>query len=308
VRSSFSALAVQPALGLGAGMTGFSYWGSDVGGFESGEQPPERELFLRWMQFGAFSPVFRAHGAHSPREPWIHDDETTAKIRDAIRLRHMMVPYVYSAAWRTYRDGVPIMRPLFFEAPEGGWNDPDAKWMYRNARSYYFGDSLFVQPIVESVSFDATRQVDLPPGRWLDFFTMEEYTEDEIEREYAEDEYPVFIREGGIVPLDQDLDEQVDTVLIVPGQEPGTFTWYHDDGVSTAYKEGEYEAIEIRLDDSGIRFSGVEEAREIELVAPADRAPELFVEREDAARFPGAEFIAAAYQVELEPGETVVEW
>ncbi len=253
VSATFGGLKKQIAIGINAGMTGFSYWGSDVGGFESNREKPDRELFIRWMQFGAFSPIFRAHGAMSPREPWIYDDEATSIIKKYIDLRYKLNPYIYSTAYETYKNGLPMMRPMFSEEIN---ND---KLLTENYQ-YYFGDFIMTAPIVQSMNKGKTRKVFFPEGKWYNIFTFEKYEEKEKEFDVKIDDIPVFFKEGAIVPMEGEL-------LIIPSEKESKYTWYNDDGITNNYEKGEYERIEIALTKDKIVFTGVETDRVIKIKA-----------------------------------------
>ena len=259
--SSFDGLAKQPVLGINSGLTGFSYWGSDVGGFESHKELPDEELFIRWMQFGAFSPVFRAHGAMSAREPWIHGEKALDIIRYFIRLRYKLLPYIYSTAYRTYKEGIPMMRPLFFEH----WEDKNLN-AAEFADQYYFGDFLLVAPVLEAAALEPEISVYLPNDTsWYDFYSFEKIPSGMKTFNTDIKKIPVYIKEGAILPMDIDGNP---VILLMPGKERSAFTWYDDDGVSNRYQKGDFEAIDITLDDRQVVFSGVKKKKEVTLKIP----------------------------------------
>lgn len=227
VASEFESLAKHPALGITAGLTGFSFWGSDVGGFIS-RGLPDKELFVRWHQLGLVSPVYRAHGAQSPREPWIHGEDTAKIVGDIIRLRHRLLPYIYTAAWQTWSQGLPMMRPLWFEHPDlpEAWNQPG---------TYYFGDSLVTHPVVEPGVTEVSTW--LPPGEWTDWFTGKKIIGGkQVNLPVTLETFPLLIKAGSIIPLES---EGKITYRIFPdpqGQARGLL--YQDDGVTEAYRKG----------------------------------------------------------------------
>jgi alpha-glucosidase len=257
VMSSFEALARQPMIGLNSGMAGFSYWGSDVGGFESRKEIPDEELFIRWMQFGAFSPVFRPHGSQSSREPWIHGEKAMNNIKYYIKLRYQLLPYIYSTAYQTYRDGLPMMRPLFFYHPKDNHMQ-----VTETGTQYYFGDSLMVAPIVEAASMEPEVSVYLPKGEWYDFYTHEKVSPGAKTFKSDINRIPVYIKGGAIIPMDE---KGKSSLLLIPTEKVSSFTWYDDDGVTDHFKKGDFEAIKITLNKKQVTFTGVKNPKEVTL-------------------------------------------
>lgn len=264
--STFEGLARQPGLGLNAGLAGFSYWGSDVGGFVSNRELPEEELFIRWMQFGAFSPIFRAHGAESAREPWIHGEKALSIIKYYIEWRYRLLPYIYSTAYQTYCDGIPMMRPLFFYHAQD--SSPEVREL---GNQYYFGDFLLVAPVVEAAAVEPETRVYLPEGEWYDFYTYEKLTPGLKTFTADINKIPVYIKGGAILPLSEGGKA---VILLVPGKQFSSFNWYDDDGVSNQYKSGVFEAITITLDSKQVVFSGVKVEKAIRLkIIKENQAP-----------------------------------
>ena len=247
--ATFTNLEKQIPVGINAGLSGFSYWGSDAGGFISQLKLPVEELYVRWMQFAAFTPVFRTHGKKTPREPWCYDDTITDYMRDLIKLRYKMLPYIYSTAYQTYQDGVPMMRPMMLENPE----DKKA-WEMDN--QFYFGDYLLVAPIVKKMSEESHKKVYLPEGKWYDFYSYEQVGCGLIEVEAVIDKIPVFIKEGAILVFE-------DEIIVTESNSKSIYTWYLDDGESNAYLEGDYEAIDIILENQTLLFKNIKEEKTI---------------------------------------------
>ncbi|HEX6046832.1 MAG TPA: TIM-barrel domain-containing protein [Pyrinomonadaceae bacterium] len=150
-----SAMAGELRGGLSFGLSGFTYWSHDVGGFV--EKAP-RDLYRRWMAWGALTSHTRAHGA-PPREPWEYDAALNEDFRRALGLRYSLMPYIYAQAKDSSARGFPMVRPLFFEFP----NDPGS-WAIDD--QYMFGTDLLVAPLFASVD---RRKVYLPPGAWIDY-------------------------------------------------------------------------------------------------------------------------------------------
>ena len=150
-----SAMAGELRGGLSFGLSGFTYWSHDVGGFV---QRAPRDLYRRWMAWGVLTSHTRAHGA-PPREPWEYDAALNEDFQRALGLRYSLMPYIYAQAKDSSARGFPMVRPLFFEYPNdpGSWNIDD---------EYMFGSDLLVAPMFES---GAQRKVYLPPGTWIDY-------------------------------------------------------------------------------------------------------------------------------------------
>jgi alpha-D-xyloside xylohydrolase len=150
-----SAMAGELRGGLSFGLSGFTYWSHDVGGFV---QKAPRDLYRRWLAWGVLTSHTRAHGA-PPREPWEYDDALNKDFQRALGLRYSLMPYIYAQAKDSSARGFPMVRPLFFEFPNdpGSWNVDD---------EYMFGSDLLVAPMFAS---GEQRKVYLPPGDWIDY-------------------------------------------------------------------------------------------------------------------------------------------
>ena len=156
-----SAMAATLRGGLSLGLSGFTYWSHDIGGFVN--RSP-RELYRRWAPFGALSSHTRTHGA-PPREPWEYDSAFVVDFRRAIELKYALMPYIYAQAMASSEKGFPMMRTLFFEYPD----DPTS-WLIDD--EYFFGSDLLVAPLFDNAGH---RRVYLPPGTWVDYQTGRAY-------------------------------------------------------------------------------------------------------------------------------------
>lgn len=156
-----SAMAAELRGGLSFGLSGFTYWSHDVGGFV--DRAP-RDLYRRWLAWGVLTSHTRAHGA-PPREPWEYDEALTEDFRRALGLKYSLMPYILAQAKDSSARGFPVLRTLFFEYPE----DPTS-WTVDD--EYMFGSSLLVAPLMES---GEGRRVYLPPGDWIDYQTGKSY-------------------------------------------------------------------------------------------------------------------------------------
>ncbi len=157
-----SAMAAELRGGLSFGLSGFTFWSHDVGGFV--DRAP-RDLYRRWLAFGVLTSHTRAHGA-PPREPWEYDEALTEDFRRALNLRYSLMPYIYAEAKDSSAKGFPMLRALFFEFPAD-----ETSWLVED--EYMFGANLLVAPLLETGK--NARKVYLPPGAWIDYQTGKVY-------------------------------------------------------------------------------------------------------------------------------------
>lgn len=186
--------------GQAAGVSGFPFWTSDIGGYFG---TPTEKVFIRWIQFGAFCPIMQIHGLGN-REPWNYSDQTFQIYRRFAQLHLDLFPYIYAAAKNASRTGIPIMRALALEYQE----DPKI-WSTRAQHQYMFGDQIMVAPIYSSD--DKYSIVYLPNGTWCDFWNGKKYTGGtEVNVPGSLETIPVFVKAGAIIPM---LDPSPDTLL-----------------------------------------------------------------------------------------------
>jgi alpha-D-xyloside xylohydrolase len=249
VSRSFGGLAIQIPMLLSAGLSGLAYHNSDIGGYA--RTPTSPELYIRWMQYGTFCPIARAHGAGegtrgSPTEPWMFGPEAERICREFISLRYRLLPYLYTLAWQNWSSGIPLARPLFFL-------DPTDPRLADEGGSYMLGDALLVSPVVEPSQRE--KRVYLPNGEWIDFWTDSLYRGgSNVTVPAPLERMPIFVKGGSIVPLAPLMaysDERpLDTLAlaIYPGtQSYGSFTLYEDDGKTLAYQQGSFALSTYRL-------------------------------------------------------------
>jgi alpha-glucosidase len=254
INNDFATLEAQIPLGLNTGMSGVPYWGTDVGGFFH-PIPETGELYARWFQLGAFSPIFRSHGwVWREHVPWAHGSEVEAICRQYAELRYRLLPYTYTLAWQAHTRGLPLMRPLVMNYPDDprGWG---------LGHHFLWGDDLLVAPVTREGA--TAWPVYLPAGAWYDFWTGARYEgPGGITVEAPLDRLPLFVRAGAIVPMgpvvqhtaERPLDDV--TLMIYPGGE-SRFELYEDDGRTNAYRRGHYAltAFECATGPGAVRVS-----------------------------------------------------
>lgn len=229
-----------------AGNVLYPYWSHDIGGFHGDRLPTE--LYVRWVQFGALSPILRLHSAHGIREPWEYGSEGIEAARKYFRLRYALLPYIYSHARRTWETGEPLCRPLYLD-----W--PDEEEAYRRDYEYMFGDAMLVAPITAAARDGqlAEREVWLPPGRWIDFWTGQAFGPGLITYQADLQCLPIFLRAPSIVvtgPVTDFVGQRPDdhlTAIVTVGAQPVRFTVYEDDGESKGYQQGKGAVTELAL-------------------------------------------------------------
>lgn len=274
VYSTWKTLETHVPVGINAGLSGIPYWGTDIGGFVP---TPEYtgELHVRWFQFGAFCPLFRAHGrTWHLRLPWgwntgdLGPDEIASYAGGAgnpapserqhpevepicrryLELRYRLLPYTYTVVREAHDTGLPIMRALWLHYPD------DAVAAARGDE-YLWGRDILVAPVTRPGA--SSRRLYLPRGRWIDFWTNDTVEGGrEIERRVDLATMPLYVRAGAILPMGpvkQYTDEPVDaplTLVVYPGAD-GNGALYEDDGRTLAYREGEWMRMAMTWRDAG---------------------------------------------------------
>ncbi|UYO97084.1 glycoside hydrolase [Microbacterium sp. M28] len=249
---SWASLAFQPEFTATAANAGYTWWSHDIGGHMHGVH--DVELAVRWLQFGVLSPINRLHSSANPfssKEPWAYGEPAATVMRRYMRLRHRLIPMLYTAAWAAHRDHVSVVRPLYHDAPREHAS-------YRHPHEYLLGEHLLVVPITaprERASELATVRGWLPEGDWVDLITGLRYRGSrEVLLTRSLDEFPVLARAGAVVPLDADpMSHAADApehleLLVIPGT--ATSTLIEDDG-SAAPEPGTLtfsQTLEVRVD------------------------------------------------------------
>lgn len=233
------------------GLSGFSFAGTDVGGFSA---DTTKELLARWVQVGCLSPFFRNHSALGTRrqEPWQFDDELTDIYRKYVNLRYRLLPYIYDCFFAGEQTGFPVMRPLVF-------NFEGDRETVRINDEFMLGDWLLAAPVVTQGS--TSRLVYLPAGTdWFDFWTGDKHTGGQyIIRKAPLEVLPLYVRAGAVIPLYplmQYTDEhEVDTLTLAVYPGKGSYTHYQDDGEGYGYRQGQYNAFEFKQNRGNIKIT-----------------------------------------------------
>lgn len=248
--TSWHSLKFNIPIILGMGLSGVANQGCDIGGFYG--PAPEPELYVRWVQHGIFQPRFSIHSCNTDNtvtEPWMYPSYTKY-IREAIKFRYELAPYLYSLLYEAATEGSPIMRPLFYEFQK----DSNT---YEESFDFMYGKSMLVASIFEKGA--TSRKVYLPNGcAWYDWYTKERYEGGQtIEVKTSMDRIPLFFRSGAIIPMAEDIKnlhlEAIKKLnLLIEPSEESEFVLYEDDGVSNSYLNGEClkTHIKIKRDDT----------------------------------------------------------
>ena len=260
----------QIPCGLNFCASGFAYWSSDIGGWhgipqqqvedesyrelliETGESQAQSagsfnyvELYVRWFQYGAFCPTFRAHGTRPENEVWSFGAAAEDILVKYLKLRYRLMPYIYSLAWRSTTTGAPFMRALFMDFPD----DPEVRDV---KYQYMFGPAFLVAPIYEQGA--TQRPVYLPAGaEWFNFWTGERHRGGQtLTVDALLDTLPLFVRAGSIIPMGEVVPhtgvEQTQIQLHLYEGADATFELYRDDGITYAYEDGSYTLTRIHWD------------------------------------------------------------
>jgi alpha-glucosidase (family GH31 glycosyl hydrolase) len=271
VYSTCETLKTHVPIAVNSGLTGFSYWGTDIGGFVPTKELTG-ELYVRWFQFGAFCPLFRSHGrTWNLRLPWgwntgelgpneirtygdaanpdsseLHNAAVEPICRRYLELRYRLLPYLYSVVREGHLTGLPVIRALWLHYAD------DAVARARGDE-YLWGPNILVAPVTEKAA--KSRRLYLPRGTWYDFWSGEKMEGGrEIERAVDLATVPLYVRAGAILPLGpvrQYTSENVDApvaIHVYPGAD-GSFLLYEDDGVSFGHRKGDWTGIAMSWDD-----------------------------------------------------------
>lgn len=283
VARSWSGLQAQLPLMLGTSISGIPYIHADAGGFALGNGDPE--LYVRWLQFAAFTPIFKPHGTevgpidttvpNFPSEPALWPEPTKSLARKAVQLRYDFLPYNYTLAYEQATKGKPLVKPLFLV------DEKDTN-LYSIEKQYMWGDALLIAPVLEkNVS---VQKIYLPKGAWYDYFTNKKYNGNQwLEQPVTMDRIPVFVKEGSFIPhiqIKNNTTEYNKSDLMVtyyPSPDSSSYELYEDDGESksairnkgyelTTFKSAGFQDItKLSISSNGGKYNGQNTVRNIVL-------------------------------------------
>ena len=255
---TWASLNFQPGFTATASNIAYPWWSHDIGGHCMGKK--DDELYLRWVQLGVFSPVMRLHSTNNEfagKEPWNYSGPVERIAKDALRLRHKLLPYIYTMNYRTHTECRAICEPMYYAYPED-----EKAYEYKN--EFFFGTELIAAPITEHTSKKtnlAGVSVWVPEGRYTDIFTGRIYSGNQVVKMYRDIEtIPVLAKAGAIIPMsandrtnDCSNPESLE-VLVYRGNN--TFILYEDDGETLSYKDGAYlkTAFTVTEDKNNVSF------------------------------------------------------
>ncbi|HEY1807932.1 MAG TPA: TIM-barrel domain-containing protein, partial [Acidobacteriaceae bacterium] len=242
--SVWPSLAFQPWFTATAANVGYAWWSHDIGGHMPGVVDPE--LFTRWVQFGAFSPILRTHTTKNPdaeRRIWAYPEPYSAIMRATFRERYAMQPYLYTEGRRTYDTGVAFFHPLYYD-----WPEADAA--YDNKDEYVFGKNMIVAPVVapsDPNTLLSTESLWIPPGSWVERATGRHFTgPQEVTRSFSIVQIPVYVPAGAIIPREPPMEytgqKPIDPLILrvypLADNQTSTYRLYNDASSSRAYQSG----------------------------------------------------------------------
>lgn len=326
VTSSWQNFANQIPAACNFSACGIPYWNSDIGGFFTGSfggvgDPAWRRLYMRWAQFGTFTPMMRFHGTNTPREIYqfgsandgIGDFDQLLKY---IKIRYRMLPYLYSTAWQVSSQNKTFMQALAiaFNEDQNGYNVKD---------EYMFGDAFLVAPVIQDAA--TSREVYLPANhKWIDFWTGESYEGGQvITKKAPTDIMPLYVKAGSIMPWGPDVQYSTEKnwdnleIRVYPGAD-GTFTLYEDENDNYNYEKGKYSEIPFAWDEEsqtltiGKRqggFEGMLESRTFNIcrVSPIHGAGDLHATEYHATVTYSGETISVQLKADVVPTITKEE-
>ncbi len=254
---NWKSLRYQPWFTATAANVGFGFWSHDIGGHmnplnKKAKQDPE--LFTRWVQWGAFSPIFRTHATADPdieRRMWQYPMPYFEAMKKAVLQRYSLLPYIYTYSRMAYDSGISLIRPMYYKHPE----KEDA---YHCPQQYYFGENMIAAPICKRMGNreTAVQTIWLPDGNWYDYRNNQLINGNQkVTFDYKIDEIPVFIKQGSIIPQQParlHADEHLDTVILsVYTGTNGSFNLYEDDGNSDNYRTNICSFTNIEFNQTG---------------------------------------------------------
>ncbi|MDE6723944.1 MAG: DUF5110 domain-containing protein, partial [Eubacterium sp.] len=228
---NWKVLDFQPYFTANAANAAYTWWSHDIGGHHMGYR--DDDLYMRWLQFGVFSPIMRLHSTAKEflgKEPWKYRSEVYHTTKEWLNLRHSLIPYIFTMDYRNHKDGIALCEPMYYSYP----SDDNA---YNVPNQYMFGSELIVCPITSKqntkTNFGEVKAW-LPKGRWTDIFTGQSYNGDKMITLHRDlNSIPVLAKEGAIIPFAKSKDNDTSNpeeleVWIYAGHN--SFTLYEDNG------------------------------------------------------------------------------
>ena len=235
---TWKSLEFQPYFTATASNVLYGYWSHDIGGHLDQGKGIDPEMYTRWLQYGGFSPVMRTHSSKSGslnKEPWVFEETYSEVIRQTVRQRYEMVPYIYTMARKGYDEGISLCRPLYYDYPQ-------CQEAYDFRSQYMFGDNMMIAPVTKpGVDGFAEMEIWLPEGSWYELHTGTLLEGGSVmKRHFAIDEYGVYIKAGSILPFYDDTVNNLngndeDIIVTVFPKGDGTFRMYEDAGNDKDY-------------------------------------------------------------------------
>ncbi len=294
---NWKSLDYQPYFTATASNVGFGFWSHDIGGHMAGESTPE--LYTRWIQFGAFSPILRTHCTKAgnqggiERRIWAYPLEYFYAMRDAFQLRKALLPYIYTAAREAYDTGISICRPMYYDYPK-------AEEAYNFKNQYMFGNDMLMTPVTQPIGKDSLfvqKEIWLPEGEWIEMVSGSLLKGGRIiQRAFTMDEIPVYVKSGAIIPMQPQKAANSLILNIFPGKS-GVTKVYDDEGNTNNYKTGAYSFTEINFNmnnDHKMKvmiepiqgsYPGMPESRVYEIRLPLRFPPETVTVNGQAIHF-----------------------
>lgn len=302
---TWDSLNFQPYFTATASNIGYSWWSHDIGGHMNGTR--DDELFVRWVQFGVFSPIMRLHSTcndFSGKEPWNYNDIANAIIKKYLRLRQRLIPYLYTMNLKTHKDALPLILPIYYLEPEN-------EKAYNYPNEYYFGEDLLVCPITEKgdeLSKLSRVKAYLPKGYWVDIFTGIKYAgEREIEIYRSLDDIAVFARLGSILPLDarksgNEIDNPNELDLHVFAGADGSYSLAEDASELADFVEKEWRYTEFygKIKENFLDYNDKKYSYEFNIEAVKNNIADSIKKRKYNIYFHG---IKEYYNLEISAGE-----
>ncbi|HYF33323.1 MAG TPA: TIM-barrel domain-containing protein [Chitinophagaceae bacterium] len=290
VHRNWNGLKAQLPILLGMSLSGIPYIHSDAGGFAMGQKDPE--LYTRWLQFAAFTPIFRPHGTafgdvdpsvlNIESEPVFYPEPYKGLVKDIIELRYRLTPYNYTLAYEQSILGRPLMRPMFYHYP--------GNESYKANGQYMWGENILVAPVFEQGAI--TKKIYLPKGKWFRFSYNNTIEGGRwVDVEAGIEGIPMFIREGAFVPTvpnKKNMEEystQQLSIVHIPSTASSSYILYDDDGkTNDAIAKKQFELLEftgrtanniirISVKSNGGKFNGRPRTRKLRFELPLDKAP-----------------------------------